>query len=374
MENIVPQGEMEEKLREAKELTSVQPFIDFIYDTEKLALGAYSPLDGFVGSEDLTSIIKESRLANGLPFTIPILLTLPDSQKQDVKEGEKISLLDWNGNPFATMNVSEKYQYSKEDLAGGVYGTTDQSHPNVSDIFRSYGSVAIGGKVELIRRLDLPTVKEELSPNETREVFKSKGWKNIVAYQCRNPPHTAHEYIQKVSLENSEIDGIFIQPVIGRLKKGDYKPPVIMEAYRQVVAGYYPKERTMLSSLSITMRYAGPKSALFYAIVRKNYGATHYIVGRDQAGVGKFYDPYACHRIFDQFDVGIIPLRYMETFYCRACRSMATEKTCPHASEQHVSISQTKMRELLKEGKELPPEILRPEVIKVLNQGDVILD
>lgn len=373
MENIVPPEKKEEKLREAKELPAVQPFIDFIYDTEKLALGAYSPLDGFVGSEDLSSIIRESSLANGLPFTIPILLTLPDSQ-QEIKEGEKISLLDWNGKPFATMDVSEKFQYSKEDLARGVYGTTDESHPNVSDIFHNYGSVAISGKVELIRRLDLPTVKEELSPKETRELFKSKKWNNVVAYQCRNPPHTAHEYIQKVSLENSEIDGLFIQPVIGRLKKGDYKPPVIMEAYRQVVAGYYPMERTMLSSLSITMRYAGPKSALFYAIVRKNYGATHYIVGRDQAGVGKFYDPYACHRIFDKFDIGIVPLRYMEAFYCKVCRSMATEKTCPHGGEQHVSISQTKMRELLKEGKELPPEILRPEVIRVLNQGDVILD
>ena len=195
-----------------------------------------------------------------------------------------------------------------------------------------------------------------------------------MGYQCRNPPHTAHEYIQKVSLEESSIDGLFIQPVIGRLKKGDYKPHVIMGAYREVVKGYYPADRVVLSSLSITMRYAGPKAALFLAIVRKNYGATHYIVGRDQAGVGKFYDPYACHRIFDQFKIGITPLRYMETFYCRICSSMATEKTCPHPAADHVSISQTRMRELLKEGKELPKEILRPEVIKILLGEDVIIE
>ena len=228
--------------------------------------------------------------------------------------------------------------------------------------------------MELVRKLELPTVRFELSPKETRELFKSKGWKKVVGYQCRNPPHTAHEYLQKVSLENAEIDGLFIHPVIGRLKKGDYKPSTIMEAYRDVVKGYYPENRAVLSSLSITMRYAGPKAALFYAIVRKNYGATHYIVGRDQAGVGKFYDPYSCHRIFDEFDVGIVPLKYMETFYCKLCRSMATEKTCPHSPEEHLSISQTKMREILKEGKDLPTENLRPEVINVLKKGNVILE
>lgn len=374
IDRVVSPEKVESRLREAGELIGIQPFVDFIYDAEKLAIGAYSPLEGFADSETFESITKNNRLPGGLPWTIPIILAVTEADEKKASVGDKISLLDWNNKPFATMQVEEKFKYSKEDFAKGAYGTTDVSHPNVNDIYHNYGNVALAGKVELIRKLELPTVGFELSPKETRELFKSKGWKKVVGYQCRNPPHTAHEYLQKVSLENAEIDGLLIHPVIGRLKKGDYKPSTIMEAYRDVVKGYYPENRAVLSSLSITMRYAGPKAALFYAIVRKNYGATHYIVGRDQAGVGKFYDPYACHRIFDEFDIGIIPLKYMETFYCKLCRSMATEKTCPHSPEDHLSISQTKMREILKEGKDLPTEILRPEVINVLKKGNVVLD
>jgi sulfate adenylyltransferase len=376
VQNVLPTNQVDENIHKAQEIPKIQPFVDFVYDAEKIALGAYSPLEGFMDSKSFKSVTTENRLPSGLPWTIPIILAVQDDEikRNEIKEGGQLALLDWTGLPFAILDVGEIFLYSKEEFARGAYGTTDTSHPNVYDIYNNYGNTAIAGKVKLISRLELPTVKYELSPGESRGLFKSKGWKNVVAYQCRNPPHTAHEYIQKVSLEQSEIDGLLIHPVIGRLKRGDYKPAVIMEAYKQVVANYYPQNKVVLSSLSITMRYAGPKAALFYAIVRKNYGATHYIVGRDQAGVGKFYDPYACHKIFDEFDVGIIPLRYMETFYCRICRSMATERTCPHPATNHLSISQTKMRELLKEGKELPNEILRPEVISVLNRGDVILE
>ena len=318
-------------------------------------------------------VTSEGMLLNSLPWTIPIIMAVKRDQAKEIREGEKVALLDWNGRIFATLDVSEVYPLPKEEFAQGAYGTTDQSHPNVADVFNNYGDTALAGKVALLRRLELPTVAHEMTPKETRELFKRRGWQNVVAYQCRNPPHTAHEYIQKVSLERSDIDGLLVQPVIGRLKKGDYKPTVIMEAYRKVVDGYYPKDRAVLSSLSITMRYGGPKAALFLAIIRKNFGATHYIVGRDQAGVGKYYEPYACHRIFDQFDVGIIPLRYMETFYCRTCKAMATAKTCPHGEAEHLAVSQTSMRQLLQEGKELPTEILRPEVIAVLKQGDAIL-
>jgi sulfate adenylyltransferase len=324
-------------------------------------------------SKAFRSVTRESRLPNGLPWTIPIVLAVPGEQVKGVREGGTIALLDWGGKVFATLEVSEIYPLPKQEFAQAAYGTTDLNHPNVGDIMNSYGDTAVAGKVKLLRRLELPTVTSEMTPRETRELFKSKGWRNVVAYQCRNPPHTAHEYIQKVSLESAEIDGLFVQPVIGRLKKGDYKPDVIMEAYRRAVSGYYPKDKVVLSSLSITMRYAGPKAALFLAIVRKNYGATHYIVGRDQAGVGKYYDPYACHRIFDQFDIGIAPMRYQETFYCKVCRSMATAKTCPHPETDHVAISQTRMRQLLQEGKDLPTEILRPEVIEVLKRGDVVI-
>jgi sulfate adenylyltransferase len=372
---VIPSDKTEEKMREAGEMTMIRPFIDFIYDAEKIAVGAYSPLDGFMGASALESVITRNRLPSGLPWTIPIILAVPDSAETAlVTEGQEVALLDWNDAPFATLEVAEKFRYSKAAFASGAYGTTDVSHPNVNDIFTSYGDIALAGKVRLFRKLDLPTVGYELSPSETRQLFARKRWKSVIGYQCRNPPHTAHEYLQKVSLEESGVDGLFIQPVIGRLKKGDYKPSVIMDAYREVVKGYYPSERVVLSSLSITMRYAGPKAAIFYAIVRKNYGATHYIVGRDQAGVGKFYEPYACHRIFDELKVGVVPLRYMETFYCRTCKSMATEKTCPHPAEERLSVSQTKMRELLKEGKELPTEILRPEVIEILKRGDATIE
>ena len=368
----VPAERAEAKLKEAEELTKVAPFIDFVYDAEKIAVGAYSPLDGFMGSAEFHKVTSEGRLPSGLPWPIPIVLAVDEDRAKAVSEGDRVALLDWNGRVFATVDVSEKNPLPKEEFAQGAFGTTDEAHPNVSDIFNSYGGTALAGRVSLLRRLELPTVCSEMTPKETRELFRGKGWRNVVAYQCRNPPHTAHEYIQKVSLERSDVDGLFVQPVIGRLKKGDYKPTVIMDAYRRVVDGYYPEGKVVLSSLSITMRYAGPKAALFLAIVRKNFGATHYIVGRDQAGVGKYYDPYACHRIFDQFDVGIIPLRYLETFYCRACRSMATSKTCPHPDDEHIAVSQTRMRQLLKEGKELPMEILRPEVIEVLKRGDVL--
>ena len=370
---VLPRERAEGRLKEASELTKVSPFVDFAYDAEKIAVGAYSPLQGFMDSEEFRSVTKENRLPNGLPWTMPIVLAVPRETAKGFREGDAISLLDWGGKIFATVDVGEVYPLPKSEFAQAAYGTTDPEHPNVGDIMNSYGDTAVAGKVALLRRLELPTVTSEMTPRETRELFRSKGWRNVVAYQCRNPPHTAHEYIQKVSLESDDIDGLFVQPVIGRLKKGDYKPDVIMEAYRRAVSGYYPKERVVLSSLSITMRYAGPKAALFLAIVRKNYGATHYIVGRDQAGVGKYYDPYACHRIFDQFDVGITPMRYQEAFYCKTCKAMATSKTCPHPDVEHVSVSQTKMRQLLQEGKELPTEILRPEVIEVLKRGDVVI-
>jgi sulfate adenylyltransferase len=195
----------------------------------------------------------------------------------------------------------------------------------------------------------------------------------VAAYQCRNPPHTAHEYLQRVTLEREDVDGLFIHPVVGRLKKGDYRPDVILRAYEALVRAYCATDRVVLSPLTITMRYAGPKAALFLAIVRKNYGCSRYIVGRDQAGVGKYYDPYACHRIFDEFDVGILPLRYEEAFYCRSCGATATAKTCSHPTSVRLDTSQTRIRQALANGEEIPPELLRPEVAAILREPNVLL-
>jgi sulfate adenylyltransferase len=213
----------------------------------------------------------------------------------------------------------------------------------------------------------------EMTPAETRELFARKGWTHVAAYQCRNPPHTAHEYLQRLTLEREDVDGLFIHPVVGRLKKGDYRPDVILQAYRALIAHYYSDERVQMAAFSITMRYAGPKAALFLAIVRQNFGCDRYIVGRDQAGVGKYYDPYACHRIFDEFPLEIVPLRYEETFFCRTCGWMATAKTCQHPVGDRVDTSQTRIRKALTEGVAPPKEILRPEIFQILSQPGVVL-
>ena len=374
VDGVMPPEESRRALLRAARLPPLRIFSDFAYDAEKIALGAYSPLEGFMDSRTFESVVKRGRLPGGLPWPIPVILALSREEAATVRAGDEAALIDGEGSAFALIEAAEKYEYSKEEFVRGVYGTMDESHPNVRDINLHYGDVALAGKIKLIRRLAAPPGATELSPRETRAAFKSRGWKNIAAYQCRNPPHLAHEYMQKAALERDEIDGIFIHPVIGRLKAGDYKPEVIMESYRRVIEGYYPRERVVLAPLSITMRYAGPKAALFYAIVRKNYGATHYIVGRDQAGLGSFYDPYACHRIFDEFDVGIRVLRYRELFYCGICGFMASDKTCPHAQEHRESVSQTRMRQLIKERKPLPERFLRPEVIEVLGRGGVLIE
>jgi sulfate adenylyltransferase len=369
---------VEEKMEEAHEMLSLSSFVDFVYDAEKIAIGAYSPLEGFMDEASFVSVISENRLPNGLPWTMPIILAPSDDNDVktiwEMREGDDVALRTSNGDVFAFLHLAQKFAYNKEAFASRVYGTTDISHPNVADLYKNYGAVALAGKIDLIRRLGHGSMMPELTPSETREYIRGRGWRNVVAYQCRNPPHTAHEYLQRCALENADIDGLFIHPVVGRLKSGDYKPEVIMEAYEVAVQKYYRKERVLLSPLLITMRYAGPKAALFLAIVRKNYGATHYIVGRDQAGVRNFYRPYDCHRIFDDYEIGIIPLRYTETFYCKACGWMATEKTCPHPESEHLSTSQTKIRDLLKQGKDLPEQILRPEVAEILGRPDVILE
>lgn len=367
---VLADKKRESALSEVSKLPKITPFLNTIYDLEKIAVGAYSPLEGLMDQETYRSVISKNRLPNGLPWTMPIILAPPGPENAKVidslKKGNDVAIFDWTDKPFAILHLEEKFKYDKKEFAQQVYGTTEEAHPNVKDIYSNAGDIALGGKIDLFRMLDLPARKSELTPLETREYFKKMGWKNIVGYQCRNPPHTAHEYIQRLSMEREEIDGLLVHPVIGRLKSGDYKSDIIMEAYQSLVDAYYPKDRVLLASISVTMRYGGPKAALFLAIVRKNYGCTHYIVGRDQAGVGSYYDPYACHKIFDEYDIGIVPLKYKETHFCRRCGWMASTKTCPHPKEDHISTSQTKIRELLKEGKTPPSEILRPEVAKVL--------
>jgi sulfate adenylyltransferase len=368
--------ERDRRTAELDELPHLTPFVDQIYDTEKIGIGAYSPLEGFMDSATLESVLRTGRLPSGLPWTMPILLPIPPSIDPETNErlqpGEEVALLDGGGRFIGILHVSERYRYDKEALAKSVYGTNDPSHPNVQDL-QAAGEETLAGAIELANRITLPSGRTELTPVESRAAFAERGWKNVAAYQCRNPPHTAHEYIQRLTLEREDVDGLFVHPVVGRLKKGDYRPEVILQAYGALVSHYYPSDRVLLSPLTISMRYAGPKAALFLAIVRKNYGCGLYIVGRDQAGVGRFYSPTAAHRIFDEYDIGVTPLRYDESFFCRSCGWMASSHTCAHPPSDRVDTSQTRIRKALSEGGELPVELLRPEVAEILRQPNVLL-
>lgn len=376
IDRLQPEVERLRRESEIGDLLRIAPFIDQVYDAEKIGLGAYSPLEGFQGREAVESILRTGRLPGGLPWTMPITLAPTGDENRKVvdavRTGDEVALVDPEGKPFALLHVEEKFPHERERIAKVVYATTDPAHPNVADLLAS-GETALAGKIDLLRRLDHPTGALELSPAEMRAEFARRGWKNVVAYQTRNVPHTAHEYLQRCALEREEVDGLLIHPVLGRLKKGDYRPTVILEAYQELVRNYYPADRVLLASLSITMRYAGPKAALFLAIVRKNFGCGIYIVGRDQAGVGKYYEPYECQRIFDQYPIDVTPLKFSETFFCRECGWMATSRTCAHSAEHRLDTSQTKIRETLSRGGTLPKEIIRPEVARVLARGDVLL-
>jgi sulfate adenylyltransferase len=361
---------------ERSDLLILRPHIDQVYDSEKIGIGAYSPLEGFQGSEELASVVSRNRLTNDLPWTIPIFLAPTGTDNLEVvaksRPGDEIGLVDSNGTLFATLHLEEKFPYDRVEVAQSAYGTVDRAHPNVPDILDG-GEIALAGRIDLLHRLALPTGPLELTPAETRAEFARRGWENVAAYQTRNVPHTAHEYLQRCSLEREDVDGLFVHPVLGRLKKGDYKPEVIAAAYQALIENYYPASRVMLASLSVTMRYGGPKAALFLAIVRKNFGCGLYIVGRDQAGVGKYYDPFACQAIFDELPIDVVPIKFAETFFCRRCAWMATGKTCSHPVEDRIDTSQTRIRAALAKGDSLPSEIIRPEVAAILARGDVLL-
>ncbi|MGA8302205.1 MAG: sulfate adenylyltransferase [Thermoplasmata archaeon] len=376
VDRLKPAAELQRREAERKDLLILRPFIDQVLDAEKIGIGAYSPLEGFQDGATVESIVATNRLPNGLPWTMPIVLAPTGKENLSVlnvaQAGDEIGLVDAEGQLFALLHLEEKFPLDKSRIAEAVYATRDPAHPNVADLLAS-GDTALAGPIDLLRRLNHPTGALELSPAEARAEFARRGWKNVVAYQTRNVPHTAHEYLQRCVLEREEVDGLLIHPVLGRLKKGDYRPSVILAAYQELVRNYYPAERVLLAALSITMRYAGPKAALFLAIVRKNYGCGMYIVGRDQAGVGKYYDPFDCQRIFDQYPIDVVPLKFAETFFCRSCGWMATSRTCAHPAEDRMNTSQTRIREALSRGEALPKEIIRPEVARVLSGGDVLL-
>ncbi len=367
---VVEGQEREELIRRSKEIKRIFVSPRVVSDLELISVGAMSPNEGFMGRDDYESVVENMRLKNGLPWSVPITLPVTKDEALGLKEGEDVVLIDGAGNSIAVLHLREKFSYDKKKEAREVYRTTDDAHPGVRIVY-SQGDVLLGGNISLINRPPNPEFPEyRLEPAQTRSLFKERGWRRVVGFQTRNPIHRAHEYLQKCALEMS--DGLLIHPIVGETKSDDVPANVRMECYKVLIENYYPKDRVVLSVLPAAMRYAGPREAVFHALIRKNYGCTHFIVGRDHAGVGNYYGTYDAHRIFDEFkpeEIGITPLFFDHAFYCKRCASMVTTKTCPHTQEFHVILSGTKVRELLKEKKELPLEFTRPEVGRILMEA-----
>jgi 3'-phosphoadenosine 5'-phosphosulfate synthase len=357
----LPEGDELHALRaEARTLPRLEVGQRELSDLFMLATGGLAPLDEFMGPVDYESVLSIGRLANGNPFTIPIVL-----RAESAPSAERIALF-IGDQPAGILDVASVFETSHEREALSIYGTDDDAHPGVR-VLKESGRWAVGGRVTALARPASGFPEYDLTPAQVQAVKSDRGWKTMVGFQTRNPVHRAHEYLQKVALEM--VDGLLLHPLVGETKSDDIPASVRMSCYEELLRGYFPPERSLLATNPAWMRYAGPKEAVFHAIVRRNYGCTHFIVGRDHAGVGNYYDTYAAHRIFDEYtpeELGIEILRFEHTFYCATCGGMASTRTCPHPAEQHRTLSGTAVRKLLAEGADLPPEFTRPEVARVL--------
>jgi sulfate adenylyltransferase len=330
-------------------------------DLELLSSGALSPLEGFMGREDYESVLETMHLGNGLPWALPVCLAVDDTPQADTVE-----LIDEQGNAYATLDVEELFDYDKEREAEACFRTTDEEHPGVARLYAQKPKY-LSGRVTVFARPRPPFPELALDPADTRAVFAERGWKRVVGFQTRNPIHRAHEYLTKTALET--VDGLLIHPLVGDTKSDDVPAATRVECYRVLVDRYYPADRVVVSAFPAAMRYAGPREAIWHAICRKNYGCSHFIVGRDHAGVGSYYGTYEAQLIFDEFEpheLDIEPMFFEHSFWCKVCGSMASAKTCPHGGDDHVFLSGTKVREMLGEGQLPPVEFSRPEVAQVL--------
>lgn len=369
-ERTVSEERRAELIRRAREWKRVRLDQWERSDVYLISTGAFSPMEGFMGRKDYESVVKEMQLENGLLWSVPITLSVDKEESKDLKEGHEVALVDDNGELMAVLNLEEKFEFDKVKEAKSIYKTDDREHPGVKRLF-GMGDVLLGGPIQYVQGGTWTQFSQySLTPAQTRDLFEEKGWKTVVAFQTRNPVHRAHEYLQKCAMEM--VDGLLLHPIVGETKSDDIPADVRMRCYEVLLENYYPKDRVALVILPMAMRYAGPKEAIHHAIVRKNYGCTHIIIGRDHAGVGSYYGTYDAQRIFDAVDgneLEIKPIFFDHAFFCRRCDQMVTQKTCPHDSTNHVFFSGTKVREILRRGEYPPPEFTRPEVAEVLVQS-----
>jgi len=368
---IMSPDESADALKEADSLTEIKLDAREMADLEMISVGAMSPLKGFMGKQDYESVVEEMRLDSGLVWSLPITLSVNGEKKTELSGSEKAVLVDSETEqPVGIIIINEIYTYDKKTEAEKVFRTTDEAHPGVAALY-DQGDYLVGGDVMLFREIEkdsFPAFRK--NPAALRKTFEDRGWKTVVAFQTRNPIHRAHEYLQKCALEL--VDGLLIHPLVGETKSDDVPASVRMECYETITGKYYPEDRTQISVFPAAMRYAGPREAIFHALVRKNYGCTHFIVGRDHAGVGDYYGTYDAQLIFSEFkpeEIGITPMFFEHAFYCTKCQQMASNKTCPHSGEHRVFLSGTKVREKLSAGEDLPVEFTRPEVTEILKKA-----
>ena len=346
-------------------LFSIEVTADLANDVENIADGIFSPLEGFLGQQDFESVISKGRLSNDLAWTIPTVLDVDEQTASEMKKAGDVLLKNPEGLGFAILHVEETFSFDKKKISQGVYGTDDTSHPGVTKTM-AMKDYLVGGKIDYVQRPPETEIRKyRMAPIQTREIFEKAGWKTIVAFQTRNPPHVAHEMLQKTSITTR--DGVFVNPIIGKKKSGDFVDEVIVKCYETMIKNYYPENRCQLATLHTEMKYAGPKEAIHHAIMRQNYGCTHIIIGRDHAGVGSFYDPFAAQKIFDDYpELEISPVFFPAFFYCRKCLTFTNPKACPHGPDDREQISGTKLREMIQNGQAPSQYILRPEVSKVI--------
>jgi sulfate adenylyltransferase len=350
--------------KNADGLSSIEVTTDLRNDIENIADGIFSPLEGFMGQDDFESVVKSGHLKDGLAWTIPIIWDVNEKTAAEIKDSKEVILKN-NGDHFAVLNVEEVYSFDKIGMSKAVYQTNDVKHPGVARTLEMKDKL-IGGKIEVIKKESTSSLRRyKMSPSETRKEILRRGWKTAVGFQTRNVPHVAHEMLQKAAL--NIYDGLFLNPIIGKKKPGDFKDEIIIDTYRTLLEKYYPKNRAMFVTLHTVMRYAGPREAIHHAIMRKNFGCSHIIIGRDHAGVGNYYQPFAAQQIFEHYpDLEIQPLFFPAFYYCKKCISYANERNCPHGLEFREELSGTKMRELINRA-EMPAEyLMRPEISKLI--------